>query len=264
MMNLKKILVVGKNSFIGKKFFDYSNLVDIVSHTEIEHVNFNQYDSVLNCSINPDYKNNSYQENNDFDFLVYEKCLKNNCHYVMLSTRKVYGKSDTLKKYDEKSETNPFDHYSHNKLITEEKIKKYSTNYTILRGSNVFGEEYDRQSFMGFCLTQLKNNDRIIFDVDGSVRRDFISVKEVSKILEKVCRQKKTGIFNLSSNFALAISEIPRLLIIGKKSGEFQDGNKITDQFVLDNNLISKTFEVKIKSDYTEDFIEIGKTLCKI
>lgn len=264
MDKLRNTLVIGKNSFIGSNFFLYSNSVDIISHSEVDYVNFDHYKTVLNCSIVPDYKITRYKEKNDIDLYIANKSSKSNCHYIMLSTRKVYGKSDQLKEYSENSHTNPFDFYSENKLITEQKIKNENENYTILRGSNVFGQEFDRKSFMGFCLTQLKNDDKIVFNINGNVKRDFISIGEFSKVLKKVCFLRKKGIYNLSSGFGLSISEIPKLLILGKKSGSFVDGKEISDQFILRNDLLCKEFEIDVRKDYTQEIFDLGRTLCKI
>lgn len=259
-----KVLIVGKNSFIGKNFFFSVNFADFISHTEINNVNFNHYDTVVNLSINPKHKNLKYNEENDTDLLVANKCAKSNCHFVMLSTRRVYGCSNDLKVYNETSSINPADFYSENKFITEEKIRKEHSNYTILRGSNIFGNEYGRNSFMGFCLTQLKNNNEIVFNISENVIRDFISVSEVSKVLKKVCEKKITGTFNLSSNSGLKISEIPKYLIQGKGEGQFRAIGNLFDQFVLDNTLLSNAFDLTIKKNYENEIIQLGKNLCKI
>ena len=264
MNNVNKILVVGKNSFIGQNFHTQSSNIDLISHKEISITDFPFYGTVLNCSISPDFRTKKYEEQNDIDFIVAKKSYENGCHFVMLSTRKVYGQSNELVAYTESSEIKPIDNYSENKYITEDKIRNNFGNYTILRASNVFGNEYERNSFLGFCLTQLKKNDKIVFDLSEKVKRDFILVDEVSRVLKIVCDAKKTGTYNLSSNYGLKIGNVAKNLIEGYGSGSFEYGDKITDQFMLDNNKLQSEFQIEIKKNYMNELKMIGENLCKI
>ena len=264
MNNVNKILVVGKNSFIGQNFSNQSSNIDLISHKEISTTDFSPYGTVVNCSISPDFRTKKYEERNDIDFIVAKKAHENACHFVMLSTRKVYGQSNDLNTYTELSEINPVDNYSENKYITENKIQNNFGNYTILRASNVFGNEHGRNSFLGFCLTQLKKTDKIVFELSDKIKRDFIHVNEVSKVLKIVCDSKKTGTYNLSSNYALEIGDVAKNLIEGYDSGSFEFGDKITDQFVLDNNKLQSEFNIKITKKYTNELKMIGENLCKI
>ena len=264
MNNVNKILVVGKNSFIGQNFSNQSSNIDLISHKEISTTDFSPYGTVVNCSISPDFRTKKYEEQNDIDFIVAKKSHENACHFVMLSTRKVYGQSNDLVTYTESSEIKPVDSYSENKYITENKIQSNFGNYTILRASNVFGNEHGRNSFLGFCLTQLKKNDKIVFDLSDKIKKDFIHVNEVSKVLKIVCDAKKTGTYNLSSNYALEVGDVAKNLIEGYGSGSFEYGEKIIDQFVLDNNKLQSEFNIKITKKYTNELKMIGENLCKI
>jgi nucleoside-diphosphate-sugar epimerase len=259
MFDMNKILVIGKNSFIGSNFARWSKCADIISHTEIDSVDFKNYNAVVNCCISPDYRNSVYDEKNDIDFIVSKKAQKSNIRHVMISSRKVYGTSNELKTYTEDSPINPVDFYSENKFITEEKIRNNLEKYTILRGTNVFGNEYGRKSFMGFCLTQLKDNDKIIFNISGDIKRDFVHVDEVSRILKKVCSVGKNDTYNLSSGYGLTISDISKLLIAGKGSGEFECSGPILDQFILSNYKLCHDFDLSVKKEYTYDILMIGK-----
>jgi nucleoside-diphosphate-sugar epimerase len=264
MNNVNKILVVGKNSFIGQNFSNQSSNIDLISHKEISTTDFSSYGTVFNCSISPDFRTKKYEEQNNIDFIVAKKSHENACHFVMLSTRKVYGQSDDLITYTETSEIKPIDNYAENKYITENKIRNNFDNYTILRASNVFGNEHGRNSFLGFCLTQLKENDKIVFELSEQIKRDFILVDEVSRVLKIICDSRKTGTYNLSSNYALEIGNVAKNLIEGYGSGSFEYGDKITDQFMLDNNKLQSEFQIEIKKNYTNELKMIGENLCKI
>ena len=107
-------------------------------------------------------------------------------------------------------------------------------------------------------------NDKIVFDLSEKVKRDLIHVNEVSKVLEIVCDAKKTGTYNLSSNYALEVGDVAKNLIEGYGSGSFEYGEKIIDQFVLDNNKLQSEFNIKITKNYMNELRMIGENLCKI
>jgi nucleoside-diphosphate-sugar epimerase len=261
---LEKTLVVGESSFIGKHLSNF----DKVSYKHFKKLDISGYETVINCALNPLYKIEKYNEKYDVDFEVGKKSHDNGCHYVMISTSKVYGNSNALKVYDEASEELPFDFYGENKLITENKLfANFGKNVTVLRGSNIFGYEYGRNSFMGFCMTQLVNIGTIKFNISETIKRDFLFVEDAAKIIEKVCIEKPSGIYNLSSNYGLEIGIVARSLINGYTyGGKFESVNTNEDrQFILDNNKLKKALSMDIGPfNFEQIFENLGKQLCKI
>jgi nucleoside-diphosphate-sugar epimerase len=258
-----KTLIVGQNSFIGKHLFHSMKNVDIISYSDIDNINMSEYNTILNCAISPEMKFDDYREHRDIDYKVACKARLHNCHFIMLSTRKVYGNSTELKTYNEESELNPFDKYSENKLRSEQNILKVNPTSTILRGSNVIGFEYDRKSFMGYCMTQLKNNNEILYEMDPDLKRDFIDIDNVCKTLKKVIEVKPQGIYNLSSNIGFSIGDVSKLLIKGYGSGKMVvDITKQGEQFILDNTKLEAALNTSIGPfDFDNIIFEIGKKL---
>ena len=64
-------------------------------------------------------------------------------------------------------------------------------------------------------MTQLKNNDEILYEMDPDLKRDFIDIDNVCKTLKKVIEVKPQGIYNLSSNIGFSIGDVSKLLIKG-------------------------------------------------
>jgi dTDP-4-dehydrorhamnose reductase len=263
---LAKRLIVGKTSFIGTelaKLKDY----DIVAYKDVHHVDFSQYDGVINCALNPVFKTQTYDETIDVDYEIARLAYENNCHYVMISTRKVYGSSSELKAYTEESPTNPFDFYSENKLICEKKIlQQFGDKTVVVRGSNLFGFELGRQSFMGFCMDQLKHSEKVIFSIGQETKRDFIDIYTSSFLLDLISRKKLTGIYNLSSNHGLEIGKVAKHLIRGYGKGEFLcTSDVVKEQFIIDNTKLTEELRVSLNPIYITAVIEdLGKELCKI
>jgi len=263
---MSKILVVGDNSFIGKHFHNNYIGVDITPYKYLDNYNLAEYHTILNCSITPEYKFKDYDETYDLDFLVGQKAIKNKCHYVMISTRKVYGQSDVLQAYDELSPVNPADYYSENKVKTEFKLLNLTDDYTILRASNVFGFEPNRKSFMGWCINQLKKTDKIVYDIHPDTQRDFIDINTFSKTLKLVCDQKPQGIYNIGSNEGTKVGDIAQWLIEGYGSGEFistgDEFKDFRDQFILNTRKLRTTLNKGIGPiNYEEIIKEIGEQL---
>ena len=259
-----KTLIIGKNSFIGKSAYYNINNAEKISYQDIDKTNLKEYNVILNCSIMDDYKNSAYSEDRDIDIKLARIAEQENMHYVMISTRKVYGISNSLLvRYNENSKTNPSDRYSENKLITEYKIKELMDSYTILRPSNVFGYEPGRKSFMGFCMNQLRDTNKIVYDVSANTVRDFIHVDTFTKVLNRICQLKAKGLYNIGSNIGLSVGNVSKYLIQGYGSGDLvADSDKLFDQFILDNTKINSELGINIGIiDFEKTIIELGKKL---
>jgi nucleoside-diphosphate-sugar epimerase len=267
-----RVLIVGDNSFVGRNFynrisFEYDNvLANIIPYSQLHHIDLKRYDVVINCAISYEYKTQTYNEAYDLDWLVGMKAAEAGCHYIMMSTRKVYGNSPIIARYSERHPLNPFDRYSENKCLTERFLTENLEDLTILRGSNIYGFELGRSSFVGYCMTQLKATGTIKYDMEKSIKRDFISIERVCELLKKICEIKPKGIYNLSSDFGLEISKIARGLILGYGQGNFiQQDTLAKEQFILDNTKLEDACNMKIRiSNYSNDFYNMGRKLWMI
>jgi dTDP-4-dehydrorhamnose reductase len=258
------VLVVGKNSFIAKNL-DNIFVFEKISYKDLNKFDLGQYDVVVNCSLNPLYKTTKYSEKIDIDFEIGKKACQKGCHYVMISTSKVYGQSSELETYDEFSTLNPFDHYGENKVKTEVKLlSNFPNQVTILRGSNIFGFEYGRNSFVGYCMSQLVNEGKIKLTISENTKRDFLFVKDAATIIEDVCIKKPIGVYNLSSNYGLEIGQAIKSLISGYVHGGIIEkvGFELERQFILDNSKLKRSLDIDIGPfDYNDIFSNLGSQL---
>jgi nucleoside-diphosphate-sugar epimerase len=261
-MVAKRTLIVGESSFIGKHISH-----ERVSYRDFPKKNLRDYDVVVNCALNPFYKTKPYSEQIDVDLEVGLAACHAGCHYVMISTSKVYGISNELKTYTEFSKVEPSDHYSQNKLTTESiLLGNFPTQVTILRGSNIFGFEYGRNSFVGYCMSQLVNEGVIKLTIDSSTQRDFLYVEDAARIIEKVCEVKPLGVYNLSSNQPIHVYDVTDNLIKGYPyGGRVSGGGHIERQFSLDNSKLKQALDIEIGPfDFEKIFYELGEKLWKI
>lgn len=263
---MKKILLIGKNSFIASKLFfflSHNYIIDRISHNLLDDISINNYDFIINCSLHPALRISNYQEDLDIDLKIARKF---HGHYIMFSSRKVYGTSNELLTYTEKSSINPNDYYGHNKFITEEKIRQVKEAYTIFRASNVFGFEYNRISYMGFFMNQLKEKDSILINVSPYTARDIIYIDDVINLINLSLDKKILGTYNLSSNIGELVGNIGNYLIEGYGSGSLLSTSKnLQDQFILSNDKLLQRLDIKeYNFNYSSVIKELGEQLCKI
>lgn len=255
---MKNILIVG-GSFVGSHLFnpDINFNYELVSHRNVNSVDFNKFDIVINTALSPSYRDSKYHRSFDIDVQLAERANLAGCYYVMLSSRKVYGNSKELKTFVETDPYNPFDFYSENKAITEQHLLQNFENVCIIRGSNFFGFEPYRTSFFGFCLTNLLEQNKIEFNLNKNIVRDFIYIDDVVYLLNAIFKIEPKGIFNLGLNKGFTVKDIADNLIMGYGSGIFigSDNLPFDQQFILNTNKLYKTI------DFTPNYIDYENTI---
>ena len=88
----KKILIFGKNSFIGTNLYTFlknKHIVKIKSFNSKSLKNLNKFDYIINCSINKNYVKKVYSINNDIDLKIIKK-LNKDTNFIFFSSRKIY------------------------------------------------------------------------------------------------------------------------------------------------------------------------------
>lgn len=246
-MGKKDLLIIGRNSFIGSHimksgFFRCRS----ITHEQVHDFREKDFDYVINTAIHPQYISNKYSRQRDFDVMGCQIAEAAGARYIMLSTRKVYGSCKSLKIYTETSATNPADFYSENKLMSEGYVRNIAGDTAVIfRGSNIFGEEIYRQSFMGFCLTQLITQHRIVYDIDPHIIRDFLSINDACALIKLTVNKALCGVYNLSYGQGIKIGLIAERLLRGFGCGDFLlDSTSPSDQFVLSNDKLLNALSI--------------------
>lgn len=234
---MTRIAVVGMRSFIGSSWSNaHPSNVTLIPRSDISEQRFFDCDVITNCSINPDFKSGKYQETLDDDLAIARIAERSGKHFVMLSTRKVYGVKQDRTPIDENTSTNPGDFYGANKLESEFRVRSLlGSQCTILRISNVFGYELGRRSFFGLALGRLKTDGCIELDISPFVARDFIPVDCLVSRLSEICHTRPAGVFNLGSGIGIQLGRIAQWLIRGFGRGQLLVTSlEENDSFVLD------------------------------
>ena len=248
----KKLLLIGKYSFISSNI--YSSLknkliirkISFEQFKETDLTKLKNFDYICNCSIKKNYINKIYKSNNDLDYFIVKKIKNLSTRFICLSSRKIYPSKSNLK---ESSITAPKNHYSKNKLITENKIKKIiNKKFLILRISNLIGKplkKNNRKISNTFIdnFFKYKKNQKIFYE---NHFKDFLSIEQFTNIFYKALDKNLIGTFNVSLGKKVYINEIIKALN-HKKNLKFQ---KIyirkKDSFYLNNQKIKKRIKIKI------------------
>ncbi len=261
-MSLKKrniqILIIGKNSFIAKKYLEYSKFkkqITSISHKEIRDIDYKKFTHLINFSYDLKIKTQKYNKTNLIDKKICELIDNKNLIYIYPSSRAVL-KIDKSREY-----------YGKNKLIIEKLIKQYrKSKYLILRISNALDFDLNgRNLFISQLLSTLKKYNYIKLDLHRDTYKDFIPLYFFSKCLDSLIEINKTGTFNTSSGVKTRIGELTNEIVKGYGKGKIIYLSKLyRDSFVLNNSKLKKTVNLSISKKEILDYCYlIGKKLKK-
>lgn len=265
----KKILIIGKKSFIGSNLFEYLkkkklntcsiNFEDFFKNSNILA---NKYDFIINCTSNAKFINNKYQVKKDNDFAIALKIIDKNAKLITLSTRKIYKPRFNIKEHEKKA---PSCNYSKNKLISEKSVQKIlKDNSLILRISNIIGLPNNskrklHKTFIDIFFDNAKKG-HIYDNVHNNIYKDFISVKKFSEIVFQLINKDANGIYNISLGKKVYMNQIiswlnyhnkKKMRVIRLKKG-FN-----SDIFTLNNDKLMN--KIKIKNSLNELKVECIK-----
>ena len=255
----KKILIIGKKSFIGSnlknylsKFFD----VNSISYDDIKNkkkILFSE-SYIINTSLHKNYIGKKYDKKFDFDREIVRKIDKKKFIYFFLNSRKIYLPKINI---TELSKLKPQNNYAKNKLITEKYLKKKLGNKLIsLRISNVIGRRKFKKNrnshnlFLDNFIKYKMQNKKIIVNDDF---KDFITIDHFCLIIKNLINKNIHGTFNVSLGRKVYISEITKWLNKNYYNNiSFKKKN--TDSFTLSNKKLLKRIPIKITKKQLKNF----------
>lgn len=256
---MKKILIVGKKSFIGSHLYDYLKnffYVKIVSFKDLNNKNVNYFDYIINCSIHPNYVRHKYNKNFDIDLKITKKILEGSTKYIFLNTRKIYKQKFNIK---ENSYLNPIDNYAKNKITTEKiLLKKIKNRLISLRISNILGKRKFLRNrrchnlFLDNFIKYRKNRKIIEFK---DCYKDFITIDYFNKVIAKIIKKNISGIYNLSLGKKVYLSEITMWLDVKfSKNIKFNSKKDHKNSFTLNNKKLIKKIKISISKKQVMNF----------
>ena len=228
---MNKVLIIGASGLLGRslveffvsnnfqvgalsrncdnqndKFNNYS--VDVLDYVHLEFV-VAQYDIVVNCIgqiTNPIHECVSLNTKGVKNII--DAVKKNGNYLIHLSTVSVYGSSSTV---TEESPVNPESVYGSLKYFAEYQISQNLTNYAVLRISNLYGKGQVK-GILGYILRSFRNNEKaLFFNNDGSLKRYYLHIDDLSSIVKLIIDKRVKGIYNVIGSDLLTIKQLVAL-----------------------------------------------------
>lgn len=214
-----RILLVGKNSFIGKNYINYSVYSDINEVDSIglvpESLDFSHYDVVIHLAAivhqSTKISLSKYLEvNAELPVRVARKAKSDGVsHFIFLSTTKVYGGKIPPQGYwDEDSECNPIDSYGISKLRAERALLELADQafkVAILRTPMVYGSGV-KANMLALMKWVLRFPILPFKDVDA--RRSITFVGNLAGFIDRIIEKKAQGVFIAQDSTPVTAEEI--------------------------------------------------------
>lgn len=148
--------------------------------------------------------------------------------FIHISTDEVYGEVGPLVISGETAPLNPSNPYSASKAAAELYVKAYANAFKlpciITRGNNVFGPQQYPEKVVPLFITQILNNTPATIHGDGSTRRNFIHVDDVSRAINLILHKGQVGsTYNIGSGHEYSVTEIFEKIktIMGRGTAEY-------------------------------------------
>lgn len=200
------ILIAGGEGFIGShvaKVFDgldvgLYEIVDLKSGTDVCTVDGSKYEAIVLLAANLGHDMQMFQDN----LAIYRWAMRQTAHIIYTSSAAVYGDSDLPHTEDEPLKAPTI--YGRSKLLGEQLIKQASSNYTILRLGNVYGDGEGNG-----VIDIFKRGGSTIYGM-GTDIRDYVNVKVVAEAIKTIALNpaaynKET--FNISSGRGMTTNQ---------------------------------------------------------
>ncbi|MEO6490552.1 MAG: SDR family oxidoreductase [Ferruginibacter sp.] len=158
------------------------------------------------------------------------------CRYVHLSSAAVYGNPSRMP-ITEACDIAPLSPYGFHKWMSEilcnEYFRLYNLPVVILRPFSVYGERLRKQLFWDICQ-KLKDTERIELFGSGKETRDFIHVKDLCILMDKIINQAsfKADVYNVASGNEISIRHVADIfesIMKGNKKINFSTATKQGD-----------------------------------
>lgn len=281
---MKKILITGKNSYVGNSFAEWVKKypdqysIDKVSLRDDSwrSMDFSVYDVILHVagiahvSTDPKMEELYYKVNRDLTVEVAKKAKKQGVsQLVFMSSIIVYGEASSDKKViDRNTVPNPDNFYGKSKLEAEKEIQSLDdSNFkiVIIRPPMIYGKN-SKGNYPK--LAKAAQKLPIFPDIDNE--RSMLHIDNLSKFIRLMIDNEEKGLFFPQNKEYVNTSEIVRLIaeVHGKKVKLVKWFNPVINLLRDKVSLINKVFgnlvyEQKIssyKDDYRgKDFLETLK-----
>ena len=256
-MNKINIGITGSTGSLGKELLKFSKELNFISFKKDirskkklkKWFEKNNFDAIFHLAAIVPIKEVNKNKNKalEVNFFgtknIVDEVINNNIKWFFFSsTSNVY--SSSKKKISERFKSKPISFYGKTKRLAEDYIiKKFKNNnndYCIGRIFSTTNKLQKENYLVPDLKKRIENSNKKILLKNLNHYRDFISLKDLTKIIIKLYKKRFRGIINLGSGNSIHLKTIA--MIIAKKYGknlEFED-NKIPTHLVANVEKMKK------------------------
>ena len=223
---MKKILVTGKNSYIGNAFESW--LIKSENEYKIDKISvrdnawremdFSQYDTILHLagiahvSRNPNMEALYYQVNRDLTIEIAKKAKLDGVNqFIFMSSIIVYGESTNENKViDMATPLNPSNFYGKSKLQAEEGINELANpefKVVVIRPPMIYGED-SKGNYPK--LAKLARKVPLFPDIDN--KRSMLFVENLCEFIKLMIDNEEAGLFFPQNKEYIKTSELVKTI----------------------------------------------------
>lgn len=206
-----KVLIIGKNSYIGIHIKNYLQRYDLqvdefdAEHKEIEELNLTEYDVVVHVAAivhRRDVEDWNIYKKINVDLPIKVALLSKNSgvqQFIFISTMAVYGVEKNLREccvINEKTEYNPSTMYGKSKLDAENGVMELQDEkfaVSIIRPANVYGKGCKGNYIKMFC--KITKKLPLLPDVYRNIKQGFLYIDNLCEMVRLLIESKASGIF---------------------------------------------------------------------
>ena len=220
-------IIIVDDLTIGEKFntlkkLKFSRYIDIDS---VDTIDLSRVKKVFHCGgISSTVENNGkllMKQNYESTVEWAHYCELYDIPMVYLSSASVYGNSNTFVESDPVDPLNP---YAYSKALSEQSVARYN-NVWVFRPFNVYGDGEEYKGNQASPISKFKIQHQTqgyveVFDGSHNIRRDFICVDDVVKILVDYT-EKNPGLYNLGTGETESFYNIAKMISDDVREIEF-------------------------------------------
>lgn len=263
---MKKIVIIGCNSYVAngiEQFFENLYSIHLLHHYNWkEHLDsIENADFVINFSMSPSFSSKIMNMADVIDVQIAEFMKKRSQgKFIFISSRKVYGISNSCITHYENDLLKADDIYAENKIAVEKKLQEIlKDNLLVLRISNVIGDPVNRanyRTFVGWICESFIQNGNIIVNQNIQAKKDFVTVNYIHECIYRLVNLNSSGIYNLSSGIPISIETILKGYVGSAYIHHPLKPLPLADQFVLSNSKLNNHIDLSLSENTILECLE--------
>ncbi|MBL4804947.1 MAG: SDR family oxidoreductase [Alphaproteobacteria bacterium] len=265
------VTVIGKNSNLAQFLAKKPETADWVfmSHEDVKtrEAEIRSSDVVINFAVHPDVvAKGEVTPETDLDSQLAEMLADTPAHFIMASSRKVYGEHPEQAEITVESALSPEDPYGAAKKQIEDNVRARmpEDRLTVLRLTNIVGwnhKDLSQKGFAGFVFNEMcAKGGTVELEYDPDCLRDFLPQDKFCEVMIALADNPKSGTFNLGSGRPMQVGK----LVTAWTSGFGGEGMMLVDRdqeryqdFYLNSDRIYNSTGVSAMSE--DDIIDTLK-----